>query len=224
MGITKEDAIGIAIKEAKAYKRELANSVLLIIYKDRQDNVIKALELEFQPHNYQHLTGLQLMRTDKETGKRTVREHRALEFYRRCTDKPYITPGEIEFENQNTIDLKMTALPYITQITKITKMAGKYDASSKEKLVADYIIGGENSCIGISKNIGNDRYYPRSCLKENIKKITEYTSQVLAIFQKPLKATGVYSKIRYVAKGVNLRSITFPDEIQKLLSLEYYDK
>ena len=180
MGITKEEAINIAIREAKNYKTKLSNIVLLIIYRDRIDNNVKSLEIEFQPHNYQHLTGLLLTKTDKETGKVIVREHTALEFYHRCIDKPYITLREIKIDDKSTIDLKMLALPYITQITKITKMTGEFDGNKKIKLVADYIIGGENNCIGISKNRDNDKYYPRSCLKENIKNTTKYSSQVPA--------------------------------------------
>ena len=222
MGITKEKAVEIAIREGKFYKSKLAGTVLLIIYRDRHDNELKELEIEFYPHHYQHLKGLVLTQIDKTTGKRIIREHTAMEFYRRCVGKPYITPQEIEFVDAFTIDLKMTVLPLITQITKITKMTGEFDNSTKINLNCDYVIGGENSCIGVSKNDNNDRYFPRSCLNENIKKITKYTSQVIAIFQKNVNDSEKYKTVRYVAKGIDLSHVNMSDEIENKISLENY--
>lgn len=222
MGITKEKAVEIAIREGKNYKNKLAGTILFIIYRDREDNKIKGLEIEFYPHHYQHLTGLALTEIDKTTGNRIIRKYTAKEFYNRCVRKPYITPQEIEFLDNFTIDLKMTALPLITQITKITKMAGEFNINTKIKLECDYIIGGENSCIGISKNKDNDRYFPRSCLNENIKKITTYSSQVIGIFQKKINDTEKYKTIKYVAKGIDLSAINMPKEIEDKISLEKY--
>lgn len=222
MKITKEKAVEVAIREGKFFKSKLAGTVLLIIYRDRADNLIKELEIEFYPHHYQHLTGLKLMKIDNVTGKQIIREHTSKEFYHRCVGKPYITPKEIMFVDASTIDLKMEALPLITQITKITKMTGDFDGRTKINLECDYLIGGENSCVGISRNTYNDRYFPRSCLKENIKKITKYTSQVIAIFQKNVNDKDVYKDIRYVAKGIDLSNINFPEDIKNKISLENY--
>ena len=222
MTISKEQAVTTAIKEGKVYKEKLSNTIILIIYRDRVDNILKHLEIEFRPHNYQHLTGLLLSHRDSKTGELIVREHTAMEFYRRCTDIQYITPDEIVFNDEGTIDLKMAALPYITQITRITRMTGSYDNRTKIKLSADYIVGGVNSCIGVSKNSDNDRYYPCSCLSENIMNITKYTSQVLTIFQKEISSKDVYKDIKYVAKGLNLNKLIFPEYIREMISLEKY--
>ena len=222
MGITKEKAVEIAIREGKFFKTKLAGTVLLIIYRDRADHKLKEIEIEFYPHHYQHLTGLKLTKIDNTTGETIIREHTAMEFYNRCVGKPYITSQEIIFVNPATIDLKMTALPLITQITKITKMTGDFNNNSKINLDCDYVIGGEKSCIGVSKNQNNDRYFPRSCLKENIKKITKYTSQVIAIFQKNVNDTDKYKTIKYVAKGIDLSRVDMPNEITEKISLEHY--
>ncbi len=196
--------------------------MLLIIYRDRMSNCIEEVEVEFQPHHFQHLTGIRLTEVDQVTGLKKIRQHTAMEFYRRCIGKPYITVSEIEFVDYGTIDLKMMALPYITQITKITKMAGEFEKKSKKKLEADYIIGGEKSCIAISKSDDSIHFYPRSCLKENIKQLTNYTSQVLAIFQKPINSNKKYKDIKYVTKGRNLTKLSMPVEIATKISLEEY--
>lgn len=223
MKITKEKAVETVIREGKFYKSKLAGTMLLILYRDRTDNKLKTIEIEFYPHHFQHLTGLKLTKLDNVSGKRIVREHTAMEFYNRCIGKPYITPQEIEFVDESTIDLKMAALPLITQITKITKMTGEFNNTTKIKLDCDYIIGGENNCIGVSKNSNNDRYFPRSCLKENIKKITTSTSQVIAIFQKNVNDKNKYNSIKYVAKGISLSNVNIPVEIKNKISLENYN-
>ena len=64
MKITKKQAVAIAIKEGKVYRDKLANTCLLILYRDKDDNQLKTLEIEFQPDKYQHLTGLLLTTTD----------------------------------------------------------------------------------------------------------------------------------------------------------------
>ena len=95
-------------------------------------------------------------------------------------------------------------------------MAGEYDKSTKLKMEAEYILGGANACIGVSRIEGEDHYFPRSCLCEDIRNIKMHTSQVLAIFQAPYtknKTTSEFRKIVYVAKGINLRNIVFPNEI-----------
>lgn len=223
MGINKKQAVEIAIREAKIYKDKLVNTKILIIYRDKQDNQIKDIEIEFRPDKFQHLTGLILTQIDSKTGKRFPRKHTALEFYNRCIKKPFITEQEIAFKDEKTIDLKLLALPYITQITKITKMSGTFN-HSKPKLEADYIIGGIKSCIGISKYENRDTYYPRSCLCEDIRNITTYSSPVLAIFQIPLSNNEtIYKKICYVSKGLNLHSLNFPINIANKISLENYN-
>lgn len=224
MAFTKREAVAIAIREGKEYKKKLAGTSILVIYRDAEDNKIKTLEIEFQPDHYQHLTGLLLTTTDAATEQRVPRAHTAMEFYRRCVGKPYITESEIMFKDVRFTWLKLEALPYITQITRITRMTGEY-SRRRPSLEADYILGGTNVCVGISKYEDRDTYFPRSCLKEDIRDLASRTSQVLAIFQKPLPDDGKpYEHIRYVAKGVPLDRLSFPEEIADRISLVEYEK
>jgi hypothetical protein len=222
MKMSKQKAVATVIREGRAYQKELVNTSILILYRDSQDNQLKMLEIEFLPGHYQHLTGLLLTKTDAATGNQIPREHTSMEFYRRCTHIPYITEAEVMFKDTEVADLKLEALPYITQITRITRMTGEYK-NIRPFLEADYIIGGTNACIGISKYDDRDAYFPRSCLKADIRKVAVHTSQVLAIFQKPLPDDGSpYKHIRYVGKGVPLDRIILPKEIADRISLAEY--
>lgn len=218
--MNKNKALKTIISEGKNYREKLVNTVLLIVYRDRQDNELKYLEVEFQPHNYQHLTGVLMTEPQSEDSSEvTVLKHQAYKFYKRCIDKPFLTEKEILLTKDT--EVKLMALPYITQMIKITKMVGEFSGLG-EKLESDYVIGGVNACLGISKNETNGRYFPRSCLKENIKKVTKYTSQVLVIFQKSINDSEPYIKVKYVAKGVNLNRVIIPDVIRELINLDSY--
>ena len=104
MSISKKQAVAIAIKEGKQYRDKLANTMLFILYRDKEDNQLKYIEIEFHPDKFQHLTGMLLTETNEDTGERFIRQFTALEFYNRCIGMPYITESEIEFKDEKTID------------------------------------------------------------------------------------------------------------------------
>ncbi len=81
------------------------------------------------------------------------------------------------------------------------------------------MIGGVNFCLGLSKE--ETEYVPSSALLEDIKKLTDTPSQVLAIFEKEMNEA-VYEKVKHVAKGLNLNNITLPDEINSMIDLKNY--
>ena len=64
MKFTKEETRRKVLNCAKQYQQKLLNKKLLIIYRDRQDNVIRYIEVVFLARNYQHLTGLELIDDD----------------------------------------------------------------------------------------------------------------------------------------------------------------
>ena len=56
-----EEARRVAINCAKQYRDNLLDKKLIIIYRERESNTIKFLEVLFLDRNYQHLTGLELI-------------------------------------------------------------------------------------------------------------------------------------------------------------------
>ena len=60
MKFTKEDARKRVLNCAKQYQQNLLHKKLLIIFRERQDNSIRFIEVIFHERNYQHLTGLEL--------------------------------------------------------------------------------------------------------------------------------------------------------------------
>lgn len=213
MQFTKEDARRIVLNCAKRYEQKLLSKKLLIVYRERQDNQIHYIEVIFLKRNYQHLTGLELVGKD---GK--VLEEQSVNFYRKCRDNK-LALEEFQFKSDGTTHLKLSALPTLMDITKITKISGDYN-NVRPYLYVDKVIGGVNFCLGLSKE--NDLYVPSSALLENIKNLTDAPSQVLAIFEKYHNDVDVYHTIKHVAKGLNLNNLTLPDSIKDMISLQNY--
>ena len=212
MKFTKEDARRRVLNCAKQYQQRLLNKKLIIIYREKRDNVIRYIEVVFHERNYQHLTGLELI--DK---KGNVLRNQSMNFYRKCIENK-LSVEELRFKQDGTTQLKLEALPVLMDVTKITKITGNYN-NVRPYLFVDKVIGGVNFCLGLSRD--DNVYVPSSALLEDIKRLTEAPSQVLAILEKDVD-TDIYSTIKHVAKGLNLSNITLPQEINAMIDLKNY--
>lgn len=211
---TLEEARSIVMRCAKQYQKNLLNQKFLIIYRDKKDNLIKSLEIFFGKENYQHLTGIELV--DKNGN---IRNHVSELFYEKCLNNR-LRKDEIKVKADGTTNLKLAALPVMMDIQKVTKIEGDYNGQ-RPYLIAEKLIGNVNFCLGLLPDKKREFYVPASTLLEDIKKLTEVPSQVLAIFSKN-KSDIVYTNIRHVAKGLSLWNIVLPKEITDKISLEEY--
>lgn len=212
MRFTKEDARRRVLNCAKQYQQKLLNKKMIIIYRERRDNVIHFIEVVFHEWNYQHLTGLELV--DK---KGNVLRHQSMNFFRKCVDNK-LGLEELRFKQDGTTQLKLAALPVLMDVTKITKITGDYN-NVRPYLFVDKVMGGVNFCLGLSKE--DDVYVPSSALLEDIKKLVDTPSQVLAILEKGIQADK-YDTVKHVAKGLNLNKIVLPQEINAMIDLKNY--
>ncbi len=212
MKFTMEDARRRVLNCAKQYQQRLLNKKLIIIYREKRDNVIRYIEVVFHERNYQHLTGLELIDNNGD-----VLRNQSMNFYRKCIENK-LSVDELRFKLDGTTQLKLEALPVLMDITKITKITGDYN-NIRPYLFVDKVIGGVNFCLGLSRD--DNVYVPSSALLEDIKRLTEAPSQVLAILEKDVDAD-IYSIIKHVAKGLNLSNITLPQEINAMIDLKNY--
>lgn len=212
MKFTKEDARRRVLNCAKQYQLNFLNKELLIIYRDKQCNNIRYVEVIFHERNYQHLTGLELIDSNGN-----VLSNQSLNFYRKCIENK-LGLGEFRFKKDGTTHLKLEALPVLMDVTKITKITGNYN-NVRPYLFVDKVMGGVNFCLGLSRE--GDVYVPSSALLEDIRKLTNEPSQVLAIMEKDI-ASDIYSVVKHVAKGLNLNNIKLPEEINTMIQLDNY--
>lgn len=195
---------------AKKYNEKLLHKKFMIIYRDVEDNKIKFIEVAFAEHHYQHLTGIQLIDKNKN-----IIRGQAFNFYRKCLHNK-IGNNEIKFRDDGTTALKLKALPVLTDMSKIVRITGDYN-NSRPYLYVDKIIGGVNFCLGL---VGEKDYYvPSSALLEDIRNLSLKTSQVLGILEKEI-SEDLYTKIKYIDKGVNFYNINLPDNIRQHIAIE----
>ncbi|XCP86218.1 hypothetical protein ABXS75_05270 [Roseburia hominis] len=115
---------------------------------------------------------------------------------------------------------KLEALPKLVQFLRFSKMTALYNGI-KPKLAVDRVAGTTNYCLGFIKD--GDYFVPSSCLLEDIRKLGDNPSQILAIMSKKAnQSEPIYKEIRYVAKGVPLNKLNLSDELSNLISLEKY--
>ena len=68
-------------------------------------------------------------------------------------------------------------------------------------------------------NTDADEFFPRSALMEDIRNLVKNASQVIAIIQKPIPDKGTYKAIKYVARGIEIKNISIPEEISETIEL-----
>ena len=212
---TINEARSIAIKCAAMYDEKLNNKQFIIIYRDRETNLIRYIEMVFQAKNYQHLTGLLLVDEDGNT-----LDGRSEYFYRKCLDKK-LSNNDIAFKRDGTTYLKLEALPIIISFTSISKITG--DSNDRQPfLYVDKIVGGVNFCMGLRFDDRMSQYVPVSAMQRNIKELTDKPSQILAIMERSYGDASQYRRIRHVAKGTDLSRITLPNDIGSMITLGEY--
>lgn len=81
-------------------------------------------------------------------------------------------------------------------VTKITKITGTYN-NVWPYLFVDKVMGGVNFCLGLIRE--GDVYVPSSALLEDIRKLTNEPSQVLAIMEKDI-TSDIYSVVNMLQK------------------------
>lgn len=212
---TKKETLHIITATAKVYAKMLEGLNYLFIYRNRSDNKIEYFETVFLPRNYQHLTGVDFL--DKEGNL----QRNSVFFYQKCLDN-MLTEAEIRFKEDGTTPLKLEALPKLVQFLRFSKMTVVYNGM-RPKLTVDRIVGTVTYCLGFIKD-GN-YYVPSSCLLEDVRRMGDNPSQILAIFsKKAVREERIYKEIRFVAKGVPLDKLTLTDDLNFLISLEKYNK
>lgn len=140
-------------------------------------------------------------------------------FYHKCLDNT-LTESEIRFKEDGTTPLKLEVLPKLVQFLHFSKMTALYNGI-KPKLAVDRVVGTTNYCLGFIKD--GDYFVPSSCLMEDVCRLGDNPSQILAIMSKKAnQSEPVYKEMRYVAKGVPLNKLKISDELKKRITLEKY--
>lgn len=159
--IKLQNALKEAIKQFKNYQVNLEDKSLMVIYRNRQTNVIDYIIVQFIGSNYYHLTGLAY----KEDNNDSRDNHFGSRFYYDLVDKK-LSIKDLKIKDNNT-ELKIKALPSIMTCYKYTNMIGDFNDSGL-RLNLDKVMGNVTTYLGLKK-IGEKVYAPASCLYGDVR-------------------------------------------------------
>jgi hypothetical protein len=194
---------------AKEYSINLNNKGFLVLAK-YNSNVVP-FKVVFESSNYLHLTGL-----NYNLG--------ANRFFNDCLDNRVDLNAVTYKYRAEVMELKISALPYLTQFYKFAKNIGNYN-NAGYKLKTDKILGNQSISLGLvySKDDNNnliDFMKPNSLIAEDSKKLTQNPAMpVIAIAYKNI-SDEYFNTITYKSKNINIEKLHFPKEILAMLTPE----
>lgn len=167
-------------------------------------------------HTYTKKEALRIIIAAAKDGKP---QKNSVFFYRKCLDNT-ITEDEVGFRKDGTTPLKLEALPNLIRFLRFSKMTAIYNGT-RSKLAVDRIAGTTNYCLGFVKD--RDYYVLSSCLLEDIRKLGDRPSQILAVLSKKAdRSEPVYKNVCYTAKGIDLARLKLTESLNRRISLDSY--
>ncbi|MCL2053176.1 MAG: PBECR4 domain-containing protein [Oscillospiraceae bacterium] len=200
--MTNQQVANEIIGLARRHEENLNGKNLLIIFSTKDD--IEHIETEFLAKHFLHLTGVE--RNYKQVNS-------SIEFYNLAITG---TLKDFHFSQDNTrlIEKKMSALHQTTMAHVTSKEIGDYNGNGFV-LKADKLAGTVKSCLGFE--LDDSKYIPKTNLQGNVRLFITKPHPIFAILRKDIKDEK-YSEVTYIKKGLDLSTLTLPNEILSKLS------
>lgn len=195
MKYDKKKAIETIIQAAKNYKDYLQDKVFLIIY--IENTVTKMVEVEFRSSHFLHLTGV----NTKLSAKR---------FYDKCINQK-LSINDFELEKGGKTQQKLMVLPFLHELLYNNCMIGNF-INSGVYIRADYFIGNTRAILSVGFRYGKNFDFPVTLFREDVRKLSQPTNKVLAIFAKNHKKEK-YTECTYLSKGQEIDKLKVVDKI-----------
>ena len=190
-------ALPIILKSAKEYDEKLKDKHFLIVYR-KKDSICTCC-VGFRDMNYLHLTGVKTSLS-------------AQQFYSACLDGK-MSARDICVDTKGRTQQKLAVLPYLSDLLYHNCMVGDF-INSGIVISADYFVGDTKAVLSIGFRYGKTADIPVTLYNESVKRLTNPTCKVLAIFAKQYQLK-YYDECTYLSKGYEIKN--FSEEIIKQL-------
>ena len=185
----KKSIIRIVTAAAKEYDILLKNRQFLIVYQEGREE--KFTEVGFRDMHFLHLTGI---------GSRLS----AQRFYEACINGK-LAEDDIELDKTGKVEQKLQVLPYLSGLLYHKCMIGSF-LNSGVMIRADYFVGDTRMVLSVGFRYGRGIDIPVSLYRGDVRKLTNPTHKVLAIFSRQFPEN-TYRKATFVAKGVDINGL-----------------
>lgn len=202
----KKLALKIIIEAAKEYKDKLLNRHFMIIYKERGN--YKCIYVGFRDLNFLHLTGV-------TTGLS------AQQFFAACIDRK-LSERDFEVDGQGKVRQKLTVLPYLSELLYNSCMIGDF-IHSGIYIKADYFVGDGKKSLSLGFRKCNKTDYPVTLYSEDVRKLSNPTNKVIAIFKKQYDEK-YYMDCTYLSKGQDIQELLSQDIVKEKIFCNLEEK
>ncbi|MDE7131996.1 MAG: hypothetical protein K2O65_09400 [Lachnospiraceae bacterium] len=199
---SKEQALKIMTSVSEDFDKKLKDKHFLIVY---QENVnVRTVQVGFRDFNYLHMTGVKSALS-------------APRFYEKCINKKLKTT-EFELDLKGNVNRKLIVLPYLPDLLYNNCMIGNF-INSGIFIKADYFVGNTKAVLSVGFRTGKSIDFPVTLYNEDIRKLTQPTCKVLAIFRKEYNEK-YYMKCTYLSKGQNMNKLLLFEEVKNLIRID----
>ncbi|MBD5513638.1 MAG: hypothetical protein HDR06_03030 [Lachnospiraceae bacterium] len=198
---SKEQALKIMTSVSEDFEKKIKDKHFLIVY---QENVnIRTVQVGFRDFNYLHMTGVKSALS-------------APRFYEKCINKKLKTT-EFELDLKGNANRKLIVLPYLPDLLYNNCMVGDF-INSGIFIKADYFVGNTKAVLSVGFRTGKSIDFPVTLYNEDIRKLTQPTCKVLAIFRKEYNEK-YYMKCTYLSKEQNMNKLLLFEDVKKLIKI-----
>lgn len=193
----KKSALQIIIRAAKEYDVKLKNHHFLIVY--RQGHSVETVCVGFRDMNFLHMTGVRAKLS-------------AQQFYSACLDGK-LSVNDFEIDNKGKAQQKLMVLPYLSELLYNNCMIGNF-INSGICISADYFVGNTKAVLSVGFRKGKSVDFPVSLYNEDVRKLSQPTNKVLAIFVKDYREQS-YKQCTYLSKGQEIDKLPLTEEMKE---------
>lgn len=201
MKYDKNKAIEIIVKAAENYKKYLQDKIFLIIYQEKETT--KTVQVEFRDNHFLHLTGVKTKLS-------------ATYFYEKCMNHK-LSLSDFEFDKSGKTQQKLMVLPFLHELLYHNCMLGNF-INSGIYIKADYFVGNTKAILSVGFRYGKNVDFPVTLYKEDVRKLSQPTNKVLAIFVRDYQQQS-YSECTYLSKGQDISKLHISGKIRKLIQV-----
>lgn len=197
----KRSALKIIIEAAREYEKKLNDKHFLIVYQEGKNT--RTTSVGFRDMNFLHLTGVKTKMS-------------AQQFYAACLDSK-LSERDFEIDNKGKVQQKLVVLPYLSELLYNNCLIGDF-INSGICIRADYFVGNTKAVLSVGFRTGKNTDFPVTLYNEDVRKLSQPTYKVLAIFSKKYEEI-CYNRCTYLSKGQTVQKLGISKEIFELISV-----
>lgn len=198
----KKAALKIIVNAAKEYNEKLNDKQFLIVYRKEKSTGISCVG--FRDMNFLHMTGVRTKLS-------------AQQFYYACLESK-LSEKDFDIDNKGKVQQKLTVLPYLAELLYHNCMIGDF-INSGTFIRADYFVGNTKAVLSVGFRVGKNVDFPVTLYREDVRKLSQPTNRVLAIFVKEYKEQR-YNKCTYLSEGQKIHKLPVEEDIKKMIILD----